>query len=533
MKQISTLLSFLLISTFTLAQYEPGDLNKYLEPWKDPISFPVHGLSQAIEQTELIRIQEADENNAGKWLEDQKMIFPKDAQKNLTQFAFFEWNTSGMDWEATVNYDMTYTYDGMDRVKDFTRELENDAGFKLKTDFTYSYNGNGNVIQSVQTHASYIPQISSWVNFLAKDDYTYDGSGELTEKVYSESEPGSTTLVLSERWKFTYDGSGNCTEVISDLYETSNSAWESNERFVYTYDGSNRMKSFKYYFWNGSMWEASGDQEDYRYNTDGRISWVEEVETDTDEGDATNYFYHSDGRTDYSISQIRSSSTSNWENEDRTEWVYDAKNEPLYALIYAWDGSDWEKEPYSRVLYTENEPKVIPLAPSNLSVKTSFKKGDAKLYLSWDDVSDNEDGFVIHRSDNGTDFVRIDSVMMDETTFVDEDLDNTAKYYYKVTAYNNAGESDFSNVASETTLVGVAKTETSDWQLLRTQFGIRVQSDQAIERLWLTDMSGRNLSEMTLSNGDATLKTQPLDKGMYIVTAQIGGTLSSKKILVP
>lgn len=70
------------------------------------------------------------------------------------------------------------------------------------------------------------------------------------------------------------------------------------------------------------------------------------------------------------------------------------------------------------------------------------------LSLSWTDNSSNETGFTIERSTDGSNFVQIASVGENVTSYVDMGLVGETTYHYRVQAYNSAGASDYSNVAS-------------------------------------------------------------------------------------
>ncbi len=75
----------------------------------------------------------------------------------------------------------------------------------------------------------------------------------------------------------------------------------------------------------------------------------------------------------------------------------------------------------------------------------------AQLTLSWSDLSDNEDGFSIERSDNGSPFTQIDTVAANTTTYTDANLAPSAVYSYRLNAYNQFGASGYTNTASATT----------------------------------------------------------------------------------
>jgi len=77
----------------------------------------------------------------------------------------------------------------------------------------------------------------------------------------------------------------------------------------------------------------------------------------------------------------------------------------------------------------------------------------SQIDLSWTDNSDNEDGFKIERKKEGfVDWDEIEIVANDVTTYNDTTgLDDGTTYYYRVRAYNTAGNSNYSNEANATT----------------------------------------------------------------------------------
>jgi titin len=98
-----------------------------------------------------------------------------------------------------------------------------------------------------------------------------------------------------------------------------------------------------------------------------------------------------------------------------------------------------------------------PEAPSNLAASTI---STSKIRLTWEDNSDNELGFKIERKKSDGSYTQIAEVDNNITTYTNTGLSNDTEYYYRVRAYNSAGNSAYSNVDSSRT--GVIPTAPSD-----------------------------------------------------------------------
>lgn len=93
-----------------------------------------------------------------------------------------------------------------------------------------------------------------------------------------------------------------------------------------------------------------------------------------------------------------------------------------------------------------------PAAPDNLSVTATQ---DHEIDLSWTDHSNNESGFYIERSLDGTIWSQIDSVAANMTSYSDTGLTGGKTYFYRVRAYNAGGTSAYTDVASIAALPAV------------------------------------------------------------------------------
>jgi transcriptional regulator CtsR len=90
-----------------------------------------------------------------------------------------------------------------------------------------------------------------------------------------------------------------------------------------------------------------------------------------------------------------------------------------------------------------------PNAPSDL---TATPISSSQINLTWQDNSDNESGFKIERKTSTGSYSQIATVGAGVTSYSNTLLSASTTYYYRVRAYSAAGNSNYSNEASATTL---------------------------------------------------------------------------------
>lgn len=91
---------------------------------------------------------------------------------------------------------------------------------------------------------------------------------------------------------------------------------------------------------------------------------------------------------------------------------------------------------------------VVPAAPSNLGANTF---SSTQINLTWTDNSNNENGFKVEQSTDGTNFTQIAMLGSNSVSFSATGLTPATTYFYRVVSFNDAGNSQFSNTANATT----------------------------------------------------------------------------------
>jgi len=100
-------------------------------------------------------------------------------------------------------------------------------------------------------------------------------------------------------------------------------------------------------------------------------------------------------------------------------------------------------------MFSQEGNGSVPEKPLQLEASKEYEGANSIAVLKWRDMSDNELGFEVLRSDNNKEFRVIGMVGANTTNYRDKiGRYITGSFTYKVRAFNQAGRSEESNGVS-------------------------------------------------------------------------------------
>lgn len=105
------------------------------------------------------------------------------------------------------------------------------------------------------------------------------------------------------------------------------------------------------------------------------------------------------------------------------------------------------RSPWTKQVSTSTKRASIPSKPTDLKVKPL---SDTRIQLSWQDSSNDEDGFHVTRATGSGGFEHIRDLPPNTEQFVDLGLEAATRYSYRVTAFNAVGPSRFAEARAQT-----------------------------------------------------------------------------------
>jgi len=228
-------------------------------------------------------------------------------------------------------------------------------------------------------------------------------------------------------------------------------------------------------------------------------------------------------------------------------FLSDSSNKTIQTApsqIYSF-GTDINNELYITAS-DKNIYEFIPAieAPSDL---LASKLNDGKVNLTWNDNSDNENGYIIQRKNSNNIFITIDTTAGNQTSYTDL-VPSSDNYVYRVIAFNDSAVSDYSNESS-IAVTGIKNEISSssnlNFKLLQNYpnpFNPSTKINYTIFKtshviLKIYDMMGEEVStlvnnELQPGNYSAVFKAGNLASGIYFYQLRAGNFAARKKMIL-
>jgi hypothetical protein len=522
MKRITkSILSICLgLSLHTNAQFN------FFEPIKSPVNYPQTVLEQLYIGHPNVVTQDPD---GASWVNREKISYPKNTQGDITKFANYQWNTANSSWDpAQMQVDFTYSYDGSNKMTGYTRILSQ-VGTVLMERNTTSISYNNNKIEAVHYN-----DLIQGQTLAGRDTFIYNGNGLLTEKVSSYIILGFENLMT--RILYAYAG----TNVIEELtQDQSGGNWIDNERSTFTYDTDNRMSSMlkETYDENTTSW-TNEESNVYNYDANGRVSIHEKYDmwNGASYDDGTKGFYTYDGTGKLIALEEQKFISNNWVNETNSDITYTGTM-PFEAYSYLWTGTAYATVASEKVIWTDPNPgSNVPAAPTNLALEPL--RAEQTIRLTWTDNANDETGFIVERSTDGTNFTQVADIASANTqTYDDAGLPESTTYYYRVMAYNSTGNSSSSNVAQATTGASSTSGIEENGSINISFYPNPASTEITINAVDETDFKIYSLMGQVVKAGTISTKNEKINiseilAGNYFISFSVNGQTSVKKISI-
>lgn len=216
------------------------------------------------------------------------------------------WKSNLMNWDTLPDQrTSSYVYDAQDRViSKLTSQYSGVWNNATKEDFTYD--GNGNMTSSLR----YIWSGSGWNNS-QKMTWTYNSANNLIDRsAYSGS---LSAWIGSYRYISTYNTAQDKTQELHQVW--LNNAWQDWDKTVFTYDANHNNLTETSSTWTNSAW-VNSSKYSYTYNAANAITSA--------------------------LGQKWNGSA--WINDEKQTVSYDLANDPVYFLGQLWNNNAWEND---------------------------------------------------------------------------------------------------------------------------------------------------------------------------------------------
>lgn len=172
---------------------------------------------------------------------------------------------------------------------------------------------------------------------------------------------------------------------------------------------------------------------------------------------------------------------------------------------------------------------IVPAAPSSLG---AIAVSSSQINLTWTDNANNEDGFRVDRKTGlGGTYALVATAGAGATSYNDIGLTSATQYYYRIFAFNNAGNSFSSLVTNATTQIGPNITGMSPASgLAGASIALSGNNFGAIQWLSTVTVGGMAASISAWSQTSIIITIPALAPGSYSVVVTVDGVASNGRV---
>jgi photosystem II stability/assembly factor-like uncharacterized protein len=172
-----------------------------------------------------------------------------------------------------------------------------------------------------------------------------------------------------------------------------------------------------------------------------------------------------------------------------------------------------------------------PDAPTNLTATPTNS-----ILLTWEDNSNNEDGFYIESAtDTNGPWSLIETTLADVISYTHTGLTAGVEYFYRIKAFNAAGESSYSNVAGA--VEGSANISEAIFKNLKiypnpTNDFVTITNIPGGSNIRVTDIAGKVVYKKNVAQEQMLSESIQLVNGIYFIHIENKNSNITRKILV-
>jgi hypothetical protein len=198
---------------------------------------------------------------------------------------------------------------------------------------------------------------------------------------------------------------------------------------------------------------------------------------------------------------------------------------------YAFSGSSTQ---LNGTIYSGNNDCPNCTAPTGFTGEFTYQGGQSGAHLTWNcDYSPSK--FKIYRSNDGDEYVEIGNVTGDVHEYFDAVANGT--YYYKVTAYSSACESNYAltsgNIDYVVVMVAAVAENSINARIYPnpTNGNLRIEA-QDLNTVEVYNLVGQKVYEENINGDECVINMKEFGSGIYMVKIQALNGSTTQKISV-